>query len=441
MIIATIAIILLLPLLALYWERGNLTPLVITTSFLAPVLIGYVELDPTNESQMAPLYCAAVVSLALGHFAHHVFQRTWRPIPRAPAASPGLPRHSSPGLGLFVSVVVALTFYHFLSSGIPLLSDDVETARFDFTSSGMFGIPGRMFLFGLPFAVFLVSLSATRRLTRVSRKLTYLVWTSYASASLLGGFKGGLVSVLTTMLLVRSASGTPLSLKRVLVGWRVAVIVGAMAYCALISFRYRSLGLTNPGDVLQYLASRATVSAAAPGYLVFNRCGTGGSGGEQFAQDLGYFLHKYLPFLPLDQDDLILPFDKTVSAALYHTPISKSAFIVPVTIGAFPELVANVGVTGGILGMFFVGALLSYLVTGAQTCKPACKSGLFALAVHLLQIYVLNGNFVYTCLNFALVSVLLFLLYRACRMVSLMFQNLEFWELNGTRELVHTGRR
>ena len=379
MIIATVAIILLLPLLALYWERGNLTPLVITMLFLTPVLIGYVELDPTNESQIAPLYCAAVASLALGHFAHHVFQRTRRPIPRAPATQPCAPRHSSPGLVLFVSVVVTLTFYHFFLSGVPLLSEDVETARFDFTSSGMLGIPGRMFLFGLPFAVFLVSLSAARRLTRVSRKLMYLVWSSYASASLLGGFKGGLVSVLTTMLLARSASGTPLSLKRVLVGWRVAVIVGAMAYCALISFRYRSLGLTNPSDVLPYLASRATVSAAAPGYLVFNRFGTGGSGGGQFAQDLGYFLHKYLPFLPLDGDDLILPFDKTVSAALYHTPISKNAFIVPVTVGAFPELVANVGTTGAMFGTFFVGAFLSYLVTGAQTCKTPFKSGLFAL--------------------------------------------------------------
>ena len=377
---------------------------------------------------MALLYCAAVGFLVLGHCVHKAFHRIRRPISTTPAGSPSSHARTSPGLGLFVSVVVVLTFYHFFVAGIPLLSDDVETARFDFTSSGMLGIPGRMFLFGLPFAVFLVSLASARRLAPISRKLMYLVWSSYASASLLGGFKGGLVSVLTTMLLVRAVSGRPLSLRRVVVGWRVAVIVGALVYCALISFRYRSLGLTGPGDVLPYLASRATVSAAAPGYLVFTRFGLDGSGGEQFAQDADYFLHRYLPFMP-PNSDLILPFDKTVSAALYHTPISKDSFIVPVTIGAFPELVANVGVVGAMLGMFLVGMVLSYLTLGAQRCATAFRSGLFALAVHLVQIYVLNGNLVYTCLNFLLVGALLLLLYGTCRTIALVFRGQELYEL------------
>jgi hypothetical protein len=306
--------------------------------------------------------------------------------------------------------VVILTFYHFFVSGVPLFSEDVETARFDFTSSGLFGIPGRMFLFGLPFTVLLVSIAAVRKLVPVSRELLYFVWVSYIATGLLGGFKSGLVAVLTIMLLARSVVGRPLSLRRAVVGWRVFVIVGALIYCGLIAFRYRSLGLTSPGDVMPYLAERATTSAAAPGYLVFSRYGTDGTGGAHYAQDATYFLGKYLPFIFPD-DGITLPFDKTVSAALYNTPISGKAFIVPVTVGAFPELVSNVGVGAAMTGMFLVGAFISYFLSRAQRSAGAFQSALLALTVNRLQIYVLNGNLVYTCLNLVLIGLLLFGLY------------------------------
>jgi len=408
----TIVVILLLPLLTLWWESAKLTPLVVTSVSLTPVLLGYAEFDALNGTSTALMYCAAVSCLFVGHLVH----QSWRRL-RGQAATrqslDGLPSRSTPGLIVFCCVVVILTFYHFLVSGVPLFSEDVETARFDFTSSGLFGIPGRMFLFGLPFTVLLVSVAAVRRIAPVSRTLVYFVWGSYAVTCLLGGFKGGLVVVLTTMLLARSIVGRPLSLRRAVVGWRVLVIVGALVYCGLISFRYRSLGLTSPGDVIPYLATRATTSAAAPGYLVFSRYGMDGSGGDHYAQDASYFLRKYLPFIFPD-DGITLPFDKTVSAALYHTPISGRSFIVPVTVGAFPELVSNVGVGAAMAGMFLVGVFISYFVSRAQLSSGAFQSALFALTVNLLQIYILNGNLVYTCFNLVLVGLFLFGLYCVC---------------------------
>lgn len=411
MSILAVALILLLPLATIWWESAKLTPLVVTSVSLTPVLLGYAELDASNGTNTALMYCAAVSFLVAGHVLHQGWGRL-----RRPAAVPGvnrLPRRSTPGVICFSCVVIVLTFYHFFAAGVPLLSEDVETARFDFTSSGLLGIPGRMFLFGLPFTVLLVSSSAFRKLMPVSRKLLYAVWISYIATSLLGGFKGGLVAVLTIMLLARSVVSRPLSLRRALVGWRVLVIVGALLYCGLISFRYRSLGLTSPGDVIPYLAARATTSAAAPGYLVFSRYGTDGTGGDHYAQDASYFLRKYLPFIFPD-NGVTLPFDKTVSAALYRTPISSRSFIVPVTVGAFPEMVSNVGVGFAMAGMFLVGVFISYFVTRAQLSGGAFQSALFALTVNLLQIYILNGNLVYTCFNLVLVGLFLFGLYSVC---------------------------
>ena len=412
MSIITVAVILFLPLVTLWWDSAKLTPLVVTSVSLTPVLLGYAELDALNGTSTTLMYCAAVGLLVIGHLIHQSWSRL-----RRPAASTAdlnhLPRRSTPGVVVFSCVVIILTFYHFFATGVPLLSEDVETARFDFTSSGLLGIPGRMFLFGLPFTVLLVSVAAFRNLVPVSRTLLYFVWVCYIATGLLGGFKGGLVAVLTIMLLARSVISKPVSLRRAVVGWRVLVIAGALLYCGLISFRYRSLGLTNPSDVIPYLAARATTSAAAPGYLVFSRYGTDGTGGDHYAQDATYFLGKYLPFVFTD-DGTALPFDKTVSAALYNTPISGKAFIVPVTVGAFPELVSNVGIGGAMTGMLLIGVFISYFVSRAQQSRGAFQSALFALTVNLLQIYILNGNLVYTCFNLILVGLLLFGLYCVC---------------------------
>jgi hypothetical protein len=322
-------------------------------------------------------------------------------------------KRSALGVLFFVWVVVVFTSYHFALSGVPVFSEDVETARFDFTSSGLFGIPGRMFLFGLPFAVLLVSLAAGRELARVSRALVYFVWASYSTASLLAGFKGGLITVLMTMLLARTLIGRPISLFRLAVGWRAFVVIGALVYCAAISFRYKSLGLSGPGDVFPYLAARATTSAAAPGHLALLRFGTEGSGGMQFVDDAAYFVRKYAPFMAYEED-APLPLDKTISAALYHTPISRKAFIVPVTVGAFPEFVANFGALTASLAMFLVGVLLSYLVTLAQTCDSAIKGARAAFTVYVVQIYMLNGNLIYTVFNLVLMNLLLVFVYWLC---------------------------
>lgn len=416
MSVLTVAAILLLPLVALWWESAMLTPLVVTSISLTPVLLGYAELDALNGTSTALMYCIAAGFLLVGY----LVQQSWNRLKRPPAPAPNLDslsRRSDRGIIVFACLVVTLTFYHFLVSGVPLLSDEVETARFDFTSSGLFGIPGRMFLFGLPFTVLLVSTAAFRKLAPVSRELLYFVWLSYVATSLLGGFKGGLVAVLTIMLLARSVVSRPLSLRRAVVGWRVFVLIAALLYCGLISFRYRSLGLTSPGDVIPYLAARATTSAAAPGYLVFSQYGTDGTGGAHYAQDANYFLPKYLPFVFSD-DGVTLPFDKTVSAALYRTPISGRTFIVPVTVGAFPELVSNVGLGAAMIGMFLIGTFISYFVSRSQRSGGAFQSALFALAVNLLQIYILNGNLVYTCLNLVLVGLFLLGLYGMCHIPS-----------------------
>jgi len=117
-----------------------------------------------------------------------------------------------------VVVIIGLAAYHLVMVGIPILTGNVEVTRFDFTSSGLFGIPGRMYLFGLPFAVLLVSIGAGRNLLPVSRRLLVATWGAYILANLVGGLKGGMVNVLVTALLVAAVAGRPITMKRILAG-------------------------------------------------------------------------------------------------------------------------------------------------------------------------------------------------------------------------------
>ena len=72
------------------------------------------------------------------------------------------------------------------------------------------------------------------------------------------------------------------------------------------------------------------------------------------------------------------------------------------------------GVVFAMAGMFLVGVLISHFVSCAQLSGGAFQSALFALTVNLLQIYILNGNLVYTCFNLALVGLFLFGVYCIC---------------------------
>ena len=102
------------------------------------------------------------------------------------------------------------------------------------------------------------------------------------------------------------------------------------------------------------------------------------------------------------------------------------------TVGAFPELVANVGAPLAALAMFLVGILLSYLVRQAQTCASVIKSTGAAFAVYMFQIYVPNGNLMYTVINLALMSALLMFLFAVCRVVGLSVTDPEWRRINAS---------
>jgi hypothetical protein len=262
-----------------------------------------------------------------------------------------------------------------------------------------------------------VSVAAERKLITISKTFVYSVWGCYVLANLLGGFKGGMVNVVVLMLLVASVSGRPISLRQILRGKRILLVVGALLFGVLLSFAYKSQGVESFRQSLVYLSSRATVMAAEPGYVAMHEFGTQGTGGDQIAGDFHYFTQKYFSFMNPGQD-APFTFEKTVSSIMYQTPLSEGYFVVPVTVGAFPELCVNFGVAGAMAAMSIVGLLFSYLFVRSQTCSDVLGTAVYALGLQMMQVYITNGGLMYALFNFALMSILLACLYFASEQVA-----------------------
>lgn len=418
---------LLLVATALAWSRGRVTPIVLSAVALGLVLTGFVQLDQARGTAFWIPQASGVLALLLG-YALAARQTRFR-VTESTEVRESRPADAA-ALAVFATVVLAFVAYHFIVGGFPLFSTNVEVARFDFTSSGVFGLPGRMFLFGLPFLVFFASAYLARHGGTVAQWTVRVVWLAYASAAVLAGFKGSVLMVLVVFLLVRASVGRPLHLRGLVAPKLMAVGAAAMLVALLIAFQYRSLQLSSPGEAVSYLADRLTIIAAEPGYVAIAEL----SGRDQpyIVNDFVYLLEKYTK--TEISSEPTYPLELIVSARQAGLPLDGSTFIAPSTVGAFPSWYVDIGWMGATMAMLILGVL--YAIAHAHAVRAAApfSAALWGFAVYLIYIYGVNGGLAYWAVNGLAMAIMLTILWR-----------LASWlvtGLNGTRgEARHDGRR
>lgn len=311
-------------------------------------------------------------------------------------------------LRLFCGLVCAFVIYHFWAGGIPALHSDVETARFDFTSSGLMGIPGRMAMFGWPFVVLYVTLYYCRTLDKRVKLLLIGVWSAYAVFSLASGFKSSLVQVFCLLLLARLLLGNPFRLRELLSRRVVAITALSVLYMGWLSYKYASLGISDLPTLLAYAQARASLLAAQPGYLAITSFAQGTTGHSFLLQDLLYFVRKYLK-VGLG-DPSLFPLDKTVSSAIYNVPLQEGEWIVPVTVGAFAELYVDATLVGTMVLMCLLGAGMAYAVNRCISARSSFHAAAWGMGINTCVVFLVNGNLVYCVINYAAVLAMLALL-------------------------------
>lgn len=405
-----VALIVVALAFAIILLRMNISVILFISYNLITALVGLSLLasDGTAQWSTVAIYASCVVAF-LGGF---VLGRRRL----APAADPVVsPKDfnqsmSSPlmlsSAAVYVVVFVAGGFamYHLVVGGIPLFSSgSVEVQRFDFTSSGLFGIPGRMYLFGVPVAWIIATTVATSRSIKLWRFGPW-IWATlfYVSCGTLSGFKSGLSAMLFVMafsLIV--ITGTQISLGKLLVrhGWLMVVAGGYALYTLSTYQTYQSASV----PLWRSILDRSTIVGAQPKQYAIEGF-VSGNITNGIANDFVYFLAKYTG----NQIPGSYSLERAVSAQIIGVDPSSDAWTTPVTVGGFPELVYSLGVPLAIVAALLVGLWVAAL--HRQTPNSQLKTIWRAVAVYFLYSWILKGGLAYYSLNIGLVASVLVVL-------------------------------
>jgi oligosaccharide repeat unit polymerase len=390
-----------LPIAALRAEKWRVTPLLLVLVNLGFVLVGLVVLDSTPWKNVSLLYALSLALLFVGFLLHRS-----RDDPVAVEGS-GLSPVSELTLRLFWVAVVALVAYHFAVGGVPLFSEEIEDARYGFASSGLLGIPGRMYLFGLPVLLFYVTVVRSRSSPTRLRGLWILTWVVFATAQALTGFKSAILTVLFVGLFALTLAGKDLSIVRAMTPKVIALVLAAMAFAVFISFRYQSTGVRSIPESFEYLAERLTVTAAEPPYIVMRELDD--EPGFFLVRDTAYYLEKYFGLNP--GEDPRFPLDQIVAARIYGIALTEGSFIAPATVTAFGELEADFGPVAALLAMLGLGWTYALLLARAVRSAAPLVSAIWCFAAYMMFLFFVNGNLAYLLINSSAVVIFLALLW------------------------------
>ena len=303
---------------------------------------------------------------------------------------------------LVVVTVTLLSVYHFAIVGVVTFSSQVEVTRFtSIDGSGLFGIPGRMVIFGLPVLV-TVAITQRKRLPR---------WTVVTSVAififsrLALGFKGGVYEIAITILIALSISSTESGIKM-----RKTQIMGlgilSLLFGSWLATSYATLSKTS-GFSIQYIIDRFTTIPAYPEWLALLNGHALTNGINVLFYDFHYFMQKYLS----TNTGVNFAFDQLISSEISGTRRTSDAFLVPVTVGGAGYLLNVVFPYLAIALLVFAGLFFQRTLFSLSKSPSLMKAIVLAAILTAIRVFLSNGEGAYLLINLGVVSILLLGLY------------------------------
>lgn len=303
---------------------------------------------------------------------------------------------------LLLSLVMLFVGYNFLVGGAPLLSANTEVARLNITSAGLFGLPSRMFLIGLPFSTIYVTSMYSKMPSKKHRRIYYLVWIIYVLAQLLDGFKSALLQVLGAYVVAQFVAARPVHARSLLRTRVLVSLIGTVAVAVFYTFQYHSLQVTSVSQAFSYLLTRLTLGSAIPGAYVLDHLALLRTGYPHVLTDARYFMWEYFHI----GGDPGMPLDKLVSSLIYHTPLSATAVVVPVTIGGFAELFVDSPPIAW-LAVVLIGPALVFTGNMARKSGTVFATAAWGLIASDIVVFAAQGELAYVAINLFVVFVFL----------------------------------
>lgn len=421
MIFVFIFIAVFMIVFSIYIHRGFIYPIAWTTTHMTLTAIGLYLLDSANKWYY-------IFGIMLFLFGYWVMVRLILKISHSIklVSQSETAKFTVRTLAIWItsSAVFGLVGYHFAVGGIPLFSDGIEIDRFNFTSSGLFGIPGRMYMMGLPLLLVYISIIRSRTVVHKSINVVYvLTWVVFITSRIFSGFKGSLLEVVLTIMFIHAIENKPISVYNKRLFTYALVLFSSLLFAGLIAGRYGATYGIDFMDSIAYLLDRMTTIAAQPAEYVMSAAEKhtmDSSYSGYYFQDFAYILKKYLRISLVEGD--VFTLEKTVSAGLYGVPLSEDYFIVPVTIGAFAETFINFGLIGTYFVMFFYGILYAYFIGQAIRSTNIYIATLYGYGVLICHSYLTKGGLIYFLTNGAGILFLFFGLVTFLNWSSIIFR-------------------
>ena len=400
-------------IISLVVHNGFLYPVTICMATVIGTFLGLTILD--SQGNVVYLFLLSIVAFILGYIFQVLITKNKNFIGKK-INNGKIGRNEVKVIKLFWIIIIGLVIYHFLVGGIPILSQNVEVERFNFTGSGLFGIPGRMYQFGLPFLLILLSIYLECSGDEKIKKLLIISWVVMITSRLITGFKSGLVEVLILYIFTRCISNRPINIINLMGNIKYIVIVLIIGFVGFfLTKSYDSLGIYNLNDFIKYFFERSTVIQAQPAYIVLSGSILYYSKNPFIINDLLYFISKYLKIGNFD--NIVFPLDKIVSSQLYGTPLNLDSFIVPVTVSGFPQIYIDLGIWS-LFAFFVVGQAYYYLIYKAKSRNiNYFRRALFGLGIFFMTEFITKGGLGYLVVNYILLSLLFIFIFKICRFI------------------------
>ncbi|NNE72636.1 MAG: hypothetical protein HKN26_03155 [Acidimicrobiales bacterium] len=372
-------------------SRFRVSPATVTVVWLLPINIGLVML---GDYRAALLTSAALALFVHGYHSWH----SNRARSRSPIV---LTHHQTSGLVFATAITVALVAYHYAVVGIPLLSDSIETDRWNFRGSGLFGIPGRMMLVGLPLlAALWASVDGDARVSRY-RWLTVGAGLASAVAS---GFKGGLITFLVLIVIGYTASHGWISYRRAARRFAPALIAG-LVFAGASSQLYGNFIRVNQVDSpVEILIERVTVGPAEVAAHTFAVDGSveslGGRSPSAVFDTLNLLQRYGGDETAFDTPGII----QRISADFRDRPIGTTD-VVPTTPTAPATLYMEFGLW--MIAIMWVVGLASAAAETAAAAKGTLLALLRCLAFQMIVFeFIAKGDVAFPALNWLIVGLM-----------------------------------
>ena len=303
----------------------------------------------------------------------------------------------------FALVLIALfsmpMVYHLMIIGVPVLSGDILTARFDSKGSGLFGLPSRFYLFGCFFIYFVIA--ALWRLGFVGDRM-WLFANLYLIVILVSkGSKGSLLHYVVAYAIV--VYPFKLNSLRLIGQWGVILALVLLSFFATASLHMQAGGRYS--DFAMLFADRFLYLSGKAYYVIYYEyTDSFGFGGGRYAlSDVATFISRFQE--SADEQFFAM---QSVSAMVTGSTLGKH-YIVPQELNIFGYLFLEAGwsgiLVGGVVAGFFCGSLKSI-----ASRKGSVLTTILAYYGQLLLFFlIIKGDVVYYVLNMFISLVIFFI--------------------------------